>query len=156
MRRDVGDDVKIARRGALQPGVAFAADDNAGACVNARRNAHLDGFVFGQRATTVATRTWRAALPCSATPGAALIESQKSPTRGNLSRSTAGRARNRSCRRLAQSPTTRASLASPHVNVGRHAVNRVFETERERDFNVRAAIRLRLRLARSALRAATE
>ena len=81
MRGDVGDYVKVARRGVLRAGLAFAADDDAGAGVDAGGDAHLDGLVFRQHPFAVTIRAGRASFPGSIAGGAILVEAQESAAR---------------------------------------------------------------------------
>src|SRR5258707_7699059 len=138
----VGDDEQIARRGAHASALALTGNADARARVDAGRNAPLNRFGFWQSAFALAQRARRAPLAGATAIRTLLRKAQTAARALSLPRAFAGGTHHRRSAGIAGAMPPRALFRSIHGQVGGESGNRFFESERERHFNIRAALRL--------------
>src|SRR5205814_8513488 len=138
------------------PRLAFACYAQARAGIHARRDANLNCLRLWHHALAVTFSTRLAALARALAIRASLIEAHAPAHRRNLARAFAGRTSNLPAGGFACPTATRARIRATHADISRQTVDRFFKAERERYFNIRAALSLWVRLRRGAPAAAAE
>src|SRR4051812_16546463 len=93
MPREVDEDVEVAARAAAHPCLAFAGEADAGALVDARRDAHLERALGLEPAVTVAAVAWIGdGLADAAAGRAGALDDEEALLRADLPAAVAHRA----------------------------------------------------------------